>query len=139
MFANNTQLHKEVTLPTKSELGQKLARERIEKRVKGFKSDLQLEMRQDQVGKLSRKSPKVYRSSVPLSIYSEGPATPASHPRDISETSPYTPRIRREKIGLNSSNRVHLELSPTGFVHFPRHRDDDDWERVSVRSVPIEE
>ena len=34
--------------------------------------------------------------------------------------------------------RVPIELSPTGLAYFPRHdKDDDDWERVAQRSMPI--
>jgi hypothetical protein len=143
LFADNTQLRKEATLPTKSDLGQKLALERIEKRVNGFKSDLQRDMCQNQVAKTSikaRKSPKLYLSSVPLFIYKARPVTPESQPRDISETSPCTSRSSREKFSSSLCDHIPLEQSPTGFVYFPRHRDDDDdWERLSVQSVPKEE
>jgi hypothetical protein len=41
-----------------------------------------------------------------------------------------------EKLDTDVAELGLIEMSSTGFVHFPRHPDDDDdWELVSQRSV----
>jgi hypothetical protein len=57
------QIQEEAQKPTKTELGQKLALERIEKRVVGYKADLEREM-QERKTKEPPVSPRVYKSTV---------------------------------------------------------------------------
>jgi len=39
-------------------------------------------------------------------------------------------------VELKSGDAIAIVLSPTGFAHFPRHREDDDeWERLLQHSV----
>jgi hypothetical protein len=123
-------------LDQKTELGQKLAWERIEKRVKGFKANLQREMlqeRAEQQAKQPPKSPQLYKSSVQPQTVGQ------SSPEPKSPRTPRKPPTRRlsniDKVAMALGDS-YVELSPTGFAHFPRHQDDEvDWDHVSDESV----
>jgi hypothetical protein len=138
----NSQLSKEAFLDRKTELGQKLALERIEKRVKGFKVNLQREMLQERAEKQAKqppKSPQLYKSSVQPQTAGQSSPEPQS-PR--TPRKPHTQRLSSiEKVAMALGDRPYVErpyveLSPTGFAHFPRHQDDEvDWEHVSEESV----
>ena len=42
-----------------------------------------------------------------------------------------------DELTASLSKSGAIELSPTGFVHFPRHcEDDDNWERLAKNSKP---
>ncbi|KAI4958097.1 hypothetical protein J4E86_003693 [Alternaria arbusti] len=120
-------LAKEAFLPPDSELAREIARERIEKRVHDFEIKLQRDMLHEQArrpAKTSNKPP-----------HSQKPKSPRSH-----RNAPSTGNLLHEK----SEGFYHIidgmapvEVSSTGFVHFPRHPDDEnDWERVSRHSTP---
>jgi hypothetical protein len=142
-FTDTSQLAEEARLPPKSELGKKLAKVRIEKRVNGFKANLEREMFEEQAAKAARelpKSPKIYKSSVPLHVYKATSPTPQERKKQKTPRKPSGPRSASsiEKMTTALGDRVPLELSPTGFAYFSRHdKDDDDWERVSQHSIPI--
>ncbi|KAI4693645.1 uncharacterized protein J4E84_002219 [Alternaria hordeiaustralica] len=120
-------LAKEAFLPPDSELAREIARERIEKRVHDFEIKLQRDMLDEQArrpAKTSNKPP-----------HSQNPKSRRSH-----RNAPSSGNLLHEK----SEGFYHIidgmapvEVSSTGFVHFPRHPDDEnDWERVSRHSTP---
>jgi hypothetical protein len=137
-------LAKEALLPPKTDLGKRLARDRIERRVNGFTAKLQQEMLLEQAAKAAKqrqKSPKLYKSSMPFHVYQGRDPTPEEEIqmqlKTLRKTSPPRPTSTIEKMATALGERVPIELSPTGFAYFPRHdKDDDDWERVSQHSVP---
>jgi hypothetical protein len=123
--------------------------ERIEQRVTGLKANLDREMLQAELAEAARKaqkSPRLYRSSMPLHLYKRRdplphehahmtPQTPSKMPR---KSSPPRPVSTIERVAISLDERVPIKLSPTGFAYFPKHdNDDDDWERVSQHSMPI--
>ncbi|KAI4654974.1 uncharacterized protein J4E78_007153 [Alternaria triticimaculans] len=119
-------LAKEAFLPPDSELAKNIARERIYKRVHDFEIKLQHDMLDEQARRPAKTSNKPHGHK---------PKTPRSHPKVSSSRN-----LQSEK----SAGFYHVidgmapvEVSSTGFVHFPRHPDDEnDWERISRRSTP---
>ncbi|KAF1834594.1 hypothetical protein BDW02DRAFT_549911 [Decorospora gaudefroyi] len=144
------QLSKEASLRPKSATGETLALERIEKLVNSFKASMQQEMRDAQLkqsAKKIQKSSEPCQSSVPLQVY-KATSPPRQERRKMKiprKSLPARSKPIIEKAATDLDEKVPIELSSTGFVHFPRHREDeDDWERVSHRSnvksgVTIEE
>jgi hypothetical protein len=110
-----------------------IAFDRIEKRVKDFRSKLQQDMRDEQL-----QWPTEY-SGKPLAIWDVStPQLPKTRrtPRKASKTKLMLSKDDSEKLDTDVAELGLIEMSSSGFVHFPRHPDDDDdWELVSQRSV----
>ncbi|KAI4923867.1 hypothetical protein J4E85_008024 [Alternaria conjuncta] len=120
-------LAKEAFLPPDSELAREIARERIDKRVHDFEKKLQRDMLDEQARRPAETSNKP--------PHSHKPKMPRSHRK-----APLSGNLQSEKCeGFHHSidGMAPIEVSSTGFVHFPRHPDDEnDWERVSRHSTP---
>ncbi|KAI4649819.1 uncharacterized protein J4E79_009665 [Alternaria viburni] len=120
-------LAKEAFLPPDSELAREIARERIDKRVHDFEKKLQRDMLDEQARRPAETSNKP--------PHSHKPKMPRSH-----RTAPLSGNLQSEKsewFCYSIDGMAPVEVSATGFVHFPRHPDDEnDWERVSRHSTP---
>ncbi|KAI4649692.1 hypothetical protein J4E93_004012 [Alternaria ventricosa] len=121
-------LAKEAFLPPDSELAKEIARERIDKRVHDFEIKLQRDMLDEQARRPTKASNK--------SPHNHKPKTPRSH-RKASSSGKLVPSEKSEGFYHSIDGMAPVEVSSTGFVHFPRHPDDEnDWERVSRHSTP---
>ncbi|KAI4701787.1 hypothetical protein J4E89_010632 [Alternaria sp. Ai002NY15] len=123
-----SRLAKEAFLPPDSELAKEIAREHIDKRVHDFEIKLQWDMLDEQARR------PVKTSNRPP--HSHKPKTPRSH-RKASSSGKLLQSEKNEGFYRSIDGMAPVEVSSTGFVHFPRHPDDEnDWERVSRHSTP---
>ncbi|KAG9195751.1 hypothetical protein G6011_00872 [Alternaria panax] len=137
-------LSKEAYIAPKSGLGKDLASERIAMHVNDSATRLEQDMNEKQGQHSAKKQQMSSQSCRPSTLAGTHNATPdlqtvKSHerPKGPQKASPTAQMSKADKLTVSLHERGDIELSSTGFVHFPRHRDDDDdWERVSQNSTP---
>jgi len=93
--------------------------------------DFEIKLQRDMFDEQARRPAK--SSNKPS--HSHKPKTPRSHRK--ASSSGNLQSEKSEGYYHSIDGMAPVEVSSTGFVHFPRHPDDEnDWERVSRHSTP---
>jgi len=94
--------------------------------------DFEIKLQRDMLDEQARRPAKTLKKPP----HSHKPKMPRSH-RKASSSGKLLPSEKNEGFYHSIDGMAPVEVSSTGFIHFPRHPDDEnDWERVSRHSTP---